>query len=367
MPSANRGHLENTEKNIKFAGFYRRACAECIALQFTRDMKNTRFAMKNKAGMKSLTGKICRFFDKITHRAVGEAAPQPVEPRCGARVKCLRVGLVAVCTALGAWVGSVQAAEKVSGKITLKIEKKVLTPAQAQDAMTNKTPIWLRLSMVMRGEWVTRLKNSQTVTLGASSFSFAIVQSEGDNKTTAPYDTDPKAYILSAGTMNCSQDGVSLNINNYSASRPKVLLSSPSWAQLGCPIYEYYCMPLSSTDFVEASADIKHEGTDAEGAYIEIDIIAIGLILKPGTPQTIYVRGTDVDGRPTDDNPVVGNTSTRATQVNLRGFDEVQVVYGDGNTTDLTYCNSTYYGGCIPGGIFINTDAEVTPLVTFWV
>ena len=264
--------------------------------------------------------------------------------------------------------------QAVNGKITLKIESKQLSAAEAQQAITQNKPILLTVSMILEGEWVTMLDNNTAVKIGASSFSYAIATKAGSARADAPFNTTPTAWMLS-GVSGCkTSDGRSLVISEVfpGGSYPQYY-ADPNWNRLACPTYGYglgFSNPtISMTNAFYAP--YRHVKYDESGKkYYEVDLFPIAFYLK--SLGTVYVRGVDAAGTiqtdPDDAATRANGASPGTTEINMYNGDNVAFTKADGTGGDWTYGTSQCYGGIIPGGIFIEQAPEAAqfePSITF--
>ena len=249
---------------------------------------------------------------------------------------------------------------QVNGSITFKIEHKTMSANEAQNAITAKTPIKLTVSMILRGGWVDLLDRGFQVRFNPSSFSFGIAQQ--DNATAPFYKTDPPAYIGShySLAMKCPVNGAP-----FIAEASNMYIAAPAWNQNAenshCPIYDYGLGVDNRSNFNTSGASYRHRGTDADGAYYEIDLFPITLMLK--RMENVYVRGVDDAGTYVTDKASDLYATSGTTELNLNNLMTDAVLYwpGSASTTqaDWTIAPKAYYGGIIPGGIFIEQAPEV--------
>lgn len=255
--------------------------------------------------------------------------------------------------------GRVWGQTPVNGHVTLKIEHKNMSEAEAQTYITQKKPVYLTVSLIFKGGWVDYFDNKTWVGIDASSFSYAIVTSSGTTYSTAPFDKSPKAWMISDLACTASGDGRSLSIDDISGYYPSYYIPAPLWNKGGCPNYAYGTGFSNSASMTTSS--YIHSGVDEHGdKYYEVDLFPIAFYLK--SLSTIYVRGIDVAGsNVTDaDNAEMqdGGACNGTTELNFWNRSGVRYSMA-GESGDWTYGSSARYGGIIPGGIFI----EQAPIV----
>ncbi|MDE5735955.1 MAG: hypothetical protein K2H65_02615, partial [Bacteroidales bacterium] len=130
-----------------------------------------------------------------------------------------------------AWAAS----HKVDGKVTFVIESKKFTASEAQSAITSKTAVPLKVSLIFEGEWVTQLATLNPY-LNSSAFAFGIAASGG---ASAPLlTTNLPAYIYAASSKGCTApDGGSLSVPMQPMG---VYVAIPAWeTQPNCPVFAY--------------------------------------------------------------------------------------------------------------------------------
>ena len=266
-------------------------------------------------------------------------------------------------------------AKITTGKVSFVIEKKTLTPAQAATAIANKTQIPLTVWLKFTGDWVNKFK-TYNVNTNNFQMSYGIAKSDGTTYTDAPFFTnDPPAYMVAGEGLGCSQNGVDL-MTPYEDPDANVIYRQPSWeGSVPCPVYNYG-VGFSSGSTLDNQME---ERTEDGETVVYVRLCHIYFVLKRA--ETVYVRGVDKNYG-TD----VGETGTSAMETNLNlKYDDNNsywaATYANGNEYsginastghagsiyDWTTAPAAFYGGIIPGGIFIATGPEVTPLVTSWV
>ncbi len=256
------------------------------------------------------------------------------------------------------------AVHEVDGHISFKIETKTLSMSDAQAAL-NK-PITLKVSIIMRGGWVALLDKGFQVRFNPNSFSFGITQRTGAN---APfYKDNPPAYIgahYSLASKCLMDDG-----NPLIAEASNMYIAAPGWNQNKetnhCPIYDYGTGLDNRSNF--NSDSYRHRGTDEDGDYYEIDLFPITLKLK--RIESVYVRGIDDAGTFVTDSPTDLYATSGTTELNLINLTTDATLYWPGapkqdgeehpESADWTLAPKDYYGGVIPGGIFIEQVPELT-------
>ena len=250
----------------------------------------------------------------------------------------------------------------IDGKVTFVIESKPLTAQEAQTYITSKTAIPLKVSLIFEGGWVTQFNAGLATYLNASAFAFGITQSGG---ASAPLlKTNVPAYIYAASSMGCTApDGGSLVAPTTPASYRDIYIRAPQWEEHNgtCPTYAYGTLLANNTLFDEKYRDTTIDGKPC----IILDLFNIYLRLKD--LQTVYVRGIDCnnasDGVPSTDNENdLGGATVGTTILNIIGSDGGACYWpGAKNPTaaDWTLAgDSKYFGGIIPGGIFIEQAPE---------
>lgn len=274
--------------------------------------------------------------------------------------------LCSVIILLTAWsiqqgYAQVQSTHQVDGKVTFKIEHKNMTLQDAQKAKDDKTAIPLKVSVIFEGDWVSLFDQKFRVYANASAFAYGIAKSEGIASSLETI--DPPAWIYAAPLLNCTApDGESLSAQ-YGEN---VYIEDPNWERHNnvCPVFAYGTL-FSSTSNLNSSTFCHKTTHDGKDCY-ELDLFYIYFRLKD--LQTIYVRGIDCndasDGVPsTDDQNALGGATVGTTILNIINTDGA-ACYWPGvpnpEAADWTLAPADYYGGVIPGGIFI----EQVPVVT---
>ena len=288
--------------------------------------------------------------------------------------RCVRVIILILTILCGSTQWGKAQNQMVNGKVTFKIEHKNMTLQEAQAALTNKTAIPLKVSLVFEGDWVDLFDKGFIATFYTSHLSFGIAQKDGRDETSAPLErNDPQAYIYSRSSLGCSaDDGASLAAPTQIEGCIGVNLA---WEDQGCPQFAYGAqIPASSAIF--KSAPYMHKSED--GTSYELDLFNIYFRLK--SLATTYVRGIDYNS-PAGDGLIYTDdqndlpTTVATTMLNLKTADGVTLSWPGGPTSgnaDWTLSGSTkfgqsgqsietdYYGGVIPGGIFIEQVPELT-------
>ena len=359
--------------------------------------------MKNKAGM---FGKFFRWFNPAgtqpaecnnTARDTIDCVPAPVHvgqaahtitatkrtmrrtPLCAALLSVFLLFANGLFTnGWAQWTPNADAldAKITKGTVSWAIEKKTITPAQAAAYIASGEQIPLRVSLRFTGDWVTKLKNSQTPVLtNFCQFSYGIAKSEGTNSTDAPlYTNDPPAYIPGSRNLSCTHTVP--RVDPFITTE-NVVYDNPNWENY-CPVYNFGMVPDPGKSLKTAMREVSENGE----AVIYVDLWHIFFVLKRA--ETVYVRGVNKNKTfpsLSTDNDETG-TSSMACQLNLK-LDAMNVYWAEtffsgnkytnvgGNNSGANYdwglAPSTMYKGVIPGGIFIATGPEVTPLVTFLV
>ncbi len=260
---------------------------------------------------------------------------------------------------------------EIDGKVTFKIESKNMTAQEAQTAIDNKTAISLKVSLILEGEWVQMLDEGRMAFLNSSAFAYGIAQNGGGRtEVTAPlYRNDPPAYMYANSVLGCTADGVSLT----APSSMGMYISFPAWEEHNntCPTYSYGALYDNSSPFFAGGSSIrrtKHEGVDC----YELDLFNISFRLKD--LQTVYVRGVDCntkkdlelvpDAESTDKETDLDGSTVGTTILNLTNPDGRRIYYWPNSystqAADWTLAPKDYYGGVIPGGIFIEQVPELT-------
>ena len=259
-----------------------------------------------------------------------------------------------------------QNTHEVNGKVTFKIETKRLTLQQAQAAKNDKTPISLKVSLIFEGEWVSLFDQKFRAYANSSAFAFGIAKTSGDNlSTSAPlYEVDPPAWIYSAPLLHCTApDGGSLEAQ-FSEG---VYIEDPNWERQNgvCPIFAYGT-GFSNTSNMNNSSFCHRTTHEGKECY-ELDLFNLYFRLKD--LQTVYVRGVDCNNASdgvasTDNESDLGGATVGTTILNIINTDGAACYWpGASNTenADWTLAGSAdYYGGVIPGGIFIEQVPELT-------
>ena len=261
------------------------------------------------------------------------------------------------------------------GKVTLQIERKIISRQDAQNFINNHTPIPLRVSLIFEGDdMVKYIQEKNDMYFSASSFSFGLAQSEGNDKTSAPLEmNNPLAYIYGS---KCTVDGISLEF-----PRDLTSYTSPTGADY-CPRPHAYMVTIDRNTSYSASipysTNLKETTINGKTAYV-LEFFNLYFGLKPDflNNPNLYVRGIDInnsDMESTDDQTTL-ISSPGTTELNLlANSDGSAVTWPNGesvNATDWTQSGSTkygqngqietdYYGGVIPGGIFIEQVPELT-------
>ncbi|MDE6515931.1 MAG: hypothetical protein K2L03_07835 [Bacteroidales bacterium] len=270
-----------------------------------------------------------------------------------------------------AHVGAQQATQEVNGKVTFVIEKKPLTAQQAQSYITSKQPISLKVSVIFEGQWVSLFDNGFRAYLNSSFFSFGIAQKDGTDEASAPlFRTNPPAYIYANELMGCkAPDGGSLD-----APYMPLYIEAPSWERHDgvCPTFAYGAEFSNSSNL--NGSYLKKTTYNGNECY-ELDLMYLNFRLKD--LQTVYVRGIDCnnasDGVPSTDNESsLGGATVGTTILNLINHSSKAALYWpkspSQSSADWTLAPSAYYGGIIPGGIFIEQAPEAAqfePSITF--
>ena len=160
--------------------------------------------------------------------------------------------------------------------------------------------------------------------------------------------------------MGCTADGTSLSAPLSSGS---FYIRNPNWESHNgtCPTYAYGALFANSDPF-----DEKYRDTTINGKPCKIlDLFNIYLRLKD--LNSVYVRGIDCnnasDGVPSTDNESdLGGATVGTTILNLIHTDGFACYWPGAknpSAADWTLANdSKYYGGIIPGGIFIEQAPE---------
>ena len=259
--------------------------------------------------------------------------------------------------------GQVQSTQKVNGKVSFVIEKKNMTAQQAQTAITSKTAIPLKVSLIFEGEWVTLFDQGFRAYFNSSFFSFGIAQGDGTDEASAPlYKTNPPAWIYASANMSCTApDGGSL-----AAPYTPLYIEEPGWENHGvCPVFAYGAEFSNSSNM--NGAYCKKTTYNGKDCY-ELDLFYLNFRLKD--LQTVYVRGIDCNTkseqqyRPnTDTETGLGGSTVGTTILNLVNSSSRNVMYWPNSPStaaaDWTLAPDQYYGGIIPGGIFIEQAPEV--------
>ena len=266
-------------------------------------------------------------------------------------------GFLGVLFALSLQVVSA-APHLIDGKVTFVIESKPLTAQQAQGYITSKTAIPLKVSLIFEGEWVTQLPVLNPY-LNSSAFAFGIAQSSGAG---APLlTTNVPAYIYAASSKGCTApDGGSLAVPMQPMG---VYVAIPAWeTQPNCPVFAYGTLFSSQMPLPYYYRDTTIDGK----ACKIVDLFNIYLRLKD--LQTVYVRGVDCnnasDGVPSTDNERdLGSATVGTTILNIIGADGGSCYWPGAKNPDIADWtltgDSKYFGGIIPGGIFIEQAPEV--------
>ena len=249
-------------------------------------------------------------------------------------------------------------AEKIDGKVTFMIESKTLTADEARTAITAKTAIPLKVSLIFEGQWVNLFSSGDfEAYLNASALSFGIAQKSGTDEASAPlYRINPPAYIYSNPAMGCTADGTSLALPSTAGA----YISRPTGERFACPEFAY------GVEFNNGNAFTPYETTiDGKKCYV-LDLFSLYFRLKE--QKTVYVRGIDCngasDGKPsTDDEGTLTAWTKGTTILNIINASTTNACYWPGapnaQSADWTLAPDGYYGGVIPGGIFI----EEAPVV----
>ena len=250
----------------------------------------------------------------------------------------------------------------VDGKVSFLIEQKTLTMQEAQNAVNNKTIIPLKVSLIFERGWIDYFDGGGRVRIGASSFAFGIATS---NQSKSPLESsNPQAWIYGRDD-NCLGDGI--------------LLTAPDEGNYASPDWESYCpRPFAyGAGFENRNQNISYRDTLINGKHCyKADIFTLYFSLK--SASSIYVRGIDCN----DENSQVESTDNEnlllstagTTELSLLTSSRANLYWPNGPTTglgDWTLSGSPdfggsgqietdYYGGVIPGGIFIEQVPELT-------
>ncbi len=250
----------------------------------------------------------------------------------------------------------VQEKHEIDGQVLIKIESKSLTLQEAQSHIQKKDSIPLVVSLILKGEWVDVISKGFHAFINQSSFSYGIAQSAGDNvQTPAPlYESNPPAWMLAARSMNCADGGTSLRVPMFQQG---MYANTLGWETQGCPTFAYGLGYSEGTTFNNGLT----LQTDGSESYYEIKLFSIYFKLK--RLETVYVRG--IDGNYGTDPDGSLSTTAMTTELNIVNFDSRTYCYWPGcpnpsSAADWTEAPKDYYGGVIPGGIFIEQVPELT-------
>lgn len=247
----------------------------------------------------------------------------------------------------------VQDQHQINGQVSIKIESKPMSAQEAQQHITNQDDIPLLVSLILKGEWVNVLSQGFHAFINPSSFSYGIAQKAGTTSGDAPlYTSNPPALMLAARTLNCG--GGNLRVPMF---QNDVYVQTLSWETQGCPTYGY------GLGYNEGSTFNKNltQKTDENGdPYYEIKLFYI--YFKLSRLETVYVRGIDANYGTDVDGSVP--TTAMTTELNIVNLGSRTYCYWPGCpnpsiSADWTMAPKAYYGGIIPGGIFI----EQAPIV----
>ncbi len=274
------------------------------------------------------------------------------------------VWAVLMLFALQLQIVSAQTPHRVDGKVSFVIEKKNLTLQEAQAAISNKTAIPLKVSIIFEREWVDLFDNGFTAYINSSAFAFGIATKETgrDDVSNPLYKTNPPAWIYSASALGCTAaDGSSLSA---SLSPSSFYIRNPNWEVHNaiCPEYAYGTLFSSNDPF-----DEKYRSTIINGkrCYI-LDLFNMYFRLKD--LQSVYVRGVDCNNASdgvasTDNESDLGGATVGTTILNVINTDMGACYWPSApnpQAADWTLAPKDYYGGVIPGGIFIEQVPELT-------
>ena len=270
-------------------------------------------------------------------------------------------------------LAQVQAQQEVDGKITFKIEKKTMSMQEAQTAFANEDAIPLKVSLIFEGEWVKvfdELNDNTFIALNSSAFAFGIAQNgEGRTDLTAPLErNNPPAYIYASSNLHCSADGKSLD----APASPGMYLRAPKWEEHNniCPTYSYGAL-FTGSEFNLNDSFLRRTSHEGKECY-ELDLFNISFRLKD--LQTVYVRGIDCntakdlevvpDAESTDKETDLDGSTVGTTIMNIVNANTSRVYRWPNSysteAADWTLAPADYYGGVIPGGIFIEQVPELT-------
>ena len=255
------------------------------------------------------------------------------------------------------WIhAQVPVENQVDGQVSIRIESKRLTIKQAQAFVQNKDSIPLMVSLIFKGGWVDRFDKNIKSRMNNSSFSYGIATKSGTTSADAPlYSTgDVPAYMLASRDLKCSVDGISLQVP---PEQENTYIVGPDWNAMGCPEYGYGC------GFSSSSSMKPVRVTENGETYYVVDLFTICFKLK--RLETVYVRGIDNLGTYETDQDGTIPTTPMTTELNIRAVDNSTLNYWPGcpdpsKSADWTMAPADYYGGVIPGGIFIEQVPELT-------
>ena len=266
-------------------------------------------------------------------------------------------------------------------KVTFKIERKVITRETAQNYINNHTPVPLKVSLIFEGKWwVDYIQNGTKGNFGASNLAFGIAQGDGP---TAPLAlTDQLAWIY--GKSGCtSSDGIDLTAPSQDLNP---IINSTWYTGAVCPRPFSYAKDFTGSNIFNSTVS-KITPIEENGNIVgyEVDLFNLYFGLKSDflNNPNLYVRAIDCNAagdaiESTDDEHGVlkpnGATTNATTICNIYDSENEPIVWPGGPTSgnaDWTLSGSPkyggngkietdYYGGVIPGGIFIEQVPELT-------
>ena len=250
---------------------------------------------------------------------------------------------------------------EIDGSVSYKIETKSLTIAEAQNYINRKEDIPLKVSVIFRGKWVDLFDNGFIATIKESSFSYGIAQTDGEF---AALETNaPAAWMLANGGRHCvTDDGTPLNAPTLLLGMG-VNVETPLWEDQPCPSYAYGLGFTGSRVYKSDTRLVR--GEDADGPYYEEPMFYIYFKLK--RLETVYVRGIDILGSHQTEQDGSFTTTSGETVLNIGNPSVPNSPYcywpgcpSPDESADWTQAPADYYGGVIPGGIFIEQVPELT-------
>ena len=278
---------------------------------------------------------------------------------------CSVMTLLAVLLCLAWLTPQAVAAEVIDGKVTFVIEHKNMTLKEAQAALTNKTAIPLKVSLIFEGGWIDAFSAGKIPGIDASNFAFGIAtNATGRDEASNPLlrSNIPALIYASASIGNCLQ---------VPAQPEAVFIDYPGWFEAAsCPEFAY------SAGFSNASRiSQKYRDTTINGDPAKIlDLFNIYVQLQ--ALKSVYIRGIDCntagDKMSNTDDETTLITTPGTTILNfLAGTTVYTYPGGPTSAADWTLSGSPkyggngqietdYYGGVIPGGIFIEQVPELT-------